>query len=331
MKRIVDRCLARLVTVLVLAVAAPAQVQTQTQDFPSKPVRIIVPYAPGGGTDAVARFIGEKLAERLGQAVVIDNRAGAGGVVGTEQAARSPADGYTLVLGSTATHAVNPSLYRKISYDAIADFDAIGLIATTPALLVVNSTLPVDSVSKLLDYIRSRPGDKAPSFASAGAGSIQHMAGELFKSMTGTDILHIPYKGAGPAMTDLLAGHVSMAFDTMPSAMPQVRAGRVKALGISSSKRHAALPDVPTIGETVPGYELLTWYGLFAPRSTPPAVVQRLNAELRQVLGDAGVQDKFRQAGLDIQWSTPQALAERLKADVPRMRKLIEQAGARVD
>jgi tripartite-type tricarboxylate transporter receptor subunit TctC len=183
----------------------------------------------------------------------------------------------------------------------------------------------------LLELIRKRQGSGGLTYASAGAGSIQHMAGELFKSQTRVDVLHVPYKGAGPAMTDLLAGHVSMAFDTMPSAMPQARAGKIKALGISSAKRHPALPDVPTIGETVPGYELVTWYGLFAPRGTPPAVVERISAEVGRALASPDVQEKFKAAGLDAYWSTPAEFAALVRAEVPRMRKLIEQAGAKAD
>ena len=301
------------------------------QPFPSRPLRLVVPYAPGGGTDAVARIVGEKLAELLGQPVVIDNKPGAGGVVGTELTARAAPDGYTMVLGSTATHAVNPSLYSKAGYDPIADFVAITPLATTPALLVVNASLPVSSVTELLDLIRKRQGPGGLTYASAGAGSIQHMAGELFKTLTKVDVLHVPYKGAGPAMTDLLAGHVSMAFDTMPSAMPQVRAGKIKALGISSARRNPAVPDVPAIAETVPGYDLVTWYGLFAPRGTPSAIVDRINAEVGRALASPDVQEKFKAAGLDASWSTPAEFAALVRAEVPRMRRLIEQAGAKVD
>lgn len=325
------RIAARLLTVTIATLLSAAAGLSAAQVFPSKPVKIIVPYPPGGGTDAVARIIGEKLADLLGQPVVVDNRAGAGGVVGTELAAQAAPDGYTLVLGSTATHAVNPSLYRRVTYDPIGDFVAVSPIATTPALLVVNKELSVDSLSELLEYIRSKPGNAAPTFASAGAGSIQHMAGELFKSTTKSEILHIPYKGAGPAMADLLAGHVAMAFDTMPSALPQVRAGKIKALGISSAGRHQALPDVPAIAEVVPGYELVTWYGLFAPKGTPADVVERINSDVRKALDSNEVKEKFRSAGLDPSWSTPAQFAELVKAEVPKMRRLIEQAGAKVD
>ena len=310
---------------------AAATAPVGAQDFPSRPLRIIVPYPPGGGTDRVARIIGEKLAEQMSQPVVIDNRAGAGGVVGTEASARAAPDGYTMVLGSTATHAVNPSLYSKPGYDPIADFVAISPLATTPAILVVNASLQVSSLQELLAMLRApRPG-VSMTFASAGAGSLQHMAGELFKSMTKADILHVPYKGAAPAMTDLLAGHVTMAFDTMPSAMPHVRAGKLKALGISSPKRVPSLPDVPAIAEFVPGYELITWYGLLAPRGVPAPIVERLNGEVRKALESRDVADKLTQAGLDPMWSGSAEFSAMVRADVPRMRQLIQASGAKAD
>jgi tripartite-type tricarboxylate transporter receptor subunit TctC len=322
----------RLLTVMLSALlCAVASAPVGAQDFPSRPLRIIVPYPPGGGTDRVARIIGEKLAEQMGQPVVIDNRAGAGGVVGTEASARAAPDGYTMVLGSTATHAVNPSLYSKPGYDPIADFVAISPLATTPAILVVNASLQVSSLQDLLAMIRMpRPGVSV-TFASAGAGSLQHMAGELFKSMTKADILHVPYKGAAPAMTDLLAGHVTMAFDTMPSAMPHVRAGKLKALGISTPKRVPSLPDVPAIAEVVPGYELITWYGLLAPRGVPAPIVERLNGEVRKALESRDVADKLNQAGLDPMWSGTAEFAAMVRSDVPRMRQLIQASGAKAD
>ncbi|MEY4213723.1 MAG: hypothetical protein RL458_1949 [Pseudomonadota bacterium] len=322
----------RLLTVMLSALlCAVASAPVGAQDFPSRPLRIIVPYPPGGGTDRVARIIGEKLAEQMGQPVVIDNRAGAGGVVGTEASARAAPDGYTMVLGSTATHAVNPSLYSKPGYDPIADFVAISPLATTPAILVVNASLQVSSLQDLLAMIRTpRPGVSV-TFASAGAGSLQHMAGELFKSMTKADILHVPYKGAAPAMTDLLAGHVTMAFDTMPSAMPHVRAGKLKALGISAPKRVPSLPDVPAIAEVVPGYELITWYGLLAPRGVPALIVERLNGEVRKALESRDVADKLNQAGLDPMWSGTAEFAAMVRSDVPRMRQLIQASGAKAD
>ncbi|MDB5858449.1 MAG: hypothetical protein JWQ76_2138 [Ramlibacter sp.] len=303
----------------------------QTTDYPNKPIRLITPFPPGGGTDVVARIIGEKLAELLAQPVVIDNRGGAGGSLGTEQAARAPADGYTLVLGSTATHAVNPSLYSKVGYDPITDFVAISQVASTSLLLVVRPTLPVKNVAELIALSKTMPAAAGLTYASAGPGSAQHLGGELFKSLSGANLLHIPYRGAGPAMADLLAGHVDMMFDTMPSAMPQARSGKLRMLGISSLARAADLPAVATIAETVPHYELVSWWGLFAPKGTPPAVVERLNGAVKRALASRDLQDKFKAAGIDGNWSSSADFAALVRAEVPKWRKVIEQSGAKVD
>lgn len=301
------------------------------QSYPSKPIHLITPFPAGGGTDTVARIVGDKLAQLLGQPVLIENKAGAGGSLGTELAARAPADGYTLVLGSTATHAVNPSLYSKVGYDPIADFVAVSPVASTPLVLLVNPQLPARNVTELIALSKSSSQTTPLTFASAGAGSAQHLGGELFKTVSGARILHVPYKGAAPAMADLLGGHVAMVFDTMPSAMPQVRAGKLRVLGISSPKRHSALPEVPAIAETVPGYELVTWYGLFAPKGTPTEVVARLNAEVRRVLESSDVREKFIAAGLDPNWSNPQDFARLLQSEVPKWRKVIQASGAKVE
>jgi len=300
-------------------------------DYPVRPIHLITPFPPGGGTDAVARIVGEKLASLLGQAVVIENKAGAGGSLGTELAARAAPDGYTLVLGSSATHAVNPSLYSKLGYDPIADFAPISPVASTPLLLMVNASVPAANVAELVALAKARGGKSELTYASAGTGSAQHLGGELFKSMTGAGILHVPYKGAGPAMVDLLAAHVDMAFDTMPSALPQVGSPKLKVLGISSPARNPALPDVPAIAESVPGYELVTWYGLFAPSGTPPAVVERLNAAVKEALDSKDVQDKFGAAGIEPTWSSPADFAALLAREVPKWRKVIEQSGAKID
>jgi tripartite-type tricarboxylate transporter receptor subunit TctC len=300
-------------------------------DYPNRPIRLITPFPPGGGTDAVARIIGEKLAEQLGQPVVIDNRAGAGGNLGTEMAARATPDGYTLVLGSTATHAVNPSLYGKPGFDPIADFVAVSPVASTPVLLVVNPSLPVKNVAELIALAKSKSANTGLTFGSAGPGSAQHLGGELFKATSGVSLLHVPYKGAGPAMVDLLSGNVDMMFDTMPSALPQARSGKLRILGISSAARNAALPDVPAIAETLPGYELVTWWGLFAPKGTPQAAVDRLNQEVRAALASKQVLDKFKTAGIEANWSSPADFAALVKRELPKWRKVIQQSGAKID
>lgn len=299
--------------------------------YPDRPIHLITPFPPGGGTDAVARIVGEKLASLLGQPVVVENKAGAGGSLGTELAARAAPDGYTLVLGSSATHAVNPSLYSKLGYDPIKDFSAISPVASTPLLLMVNASVRANTVSELIALAKARSGKNEMTYASAGTGSAQHLGGELFKAMTGTNIMHVPYKGAGPAMVDLLAAHVDMAFDTMPSALPQVGSPKLKVLGISSPARKASLPDVPVIAETVPGYELVTWYGLFAPSGTPSEIVERLNQAVKQALESKDVQDKFSAAGIEPTWSTAGDFAALVSREVPKWRKVIEQAGAKID
>jgi tripartite-type tricarboxylate transporter receptor subunit TctC len=301
------------------------------QDYPNRPVKLVTPFPPGGGTDAVARIIAEKLTQLLQQPVVVENRAGAGGSLGTKITAAAAADGYTLVLGSAATHAVNPSLYSNVGYDPIKDFDAISPIATTPLLLLVKSALPVNSVAELIALSKQRSGNASLNYGSAGTGSAQHLGGELFKSMAHANILHVPYKGAGPAMNDLLGGHIDMVFDTMPSAMPQLKSPQLKALGVSSLTRNAQLPSIPAISETVPGFEMITWYGLFGPKGMPKAVVQKLNSGIKAALDDPAVQSKFMSAGITPSWSTSEAFASLVQREVVKWREVIEKSGAKID
>lgn len=301
------------------------------QDYPNRPVKLVTPFPPGGGTDAVARIIAEKLTQLLQQPVVVENRAGAGGSLGTKITAAAAADGYTLVLGSAATHAVNPSLYSNVGYDPIKDFDAISPIATTPLLLLVKSALPVNSVAELIALSKQRSGNASLNYGSAGTGSAQHLGGELFKSMAHANILHVPYKGAGPAMNDLLGGHIDMVFDTMPSAMPQLKSPQLKALGVSSLTRNAQLPSIPAISETVPGFEMITWYGLFGPKGIPKAVLQKLNSGIKAALDDPAVQSKFMSAGITPSWSTSEAFASLVQREVVKWREVIEKSGAKID
>jgi tripartite-type tricarboxylate transporter receptor subunit TctC len=313
------------------ALLAHGTAAAQPGGYPDRSIRLISPFPPGGGTDAVARIIAARLTEQLGQQVVIDNRAGAGGSVGTDLAAHAPADGYTLVLGSSATHAVNPSIYPHLGYDPIADFAPVSLVAQTSLVLMVRPTLPAKNIAELVALAKQRPAGAGLTFASAGPGSAQHLGGELFKSLSGANLLHVPYRGAGPAMTDLLAGQVDMMFDTKPSALPQVRAGKLRALGVSSAKRDPELPNVPAIAETVPRYELVTWYALFAPKGTPPAIVERLNAEVQRALASPQVRDQFKAAGIDPSGSSAAALGALLKTEVPKWRKVIQDSGAKLD
>lgn len=311
--------------------AVGSNIAAQPVNYPTKAIRLVTPFPPGGGTDAVARIAADKLSVLLGQAVVVENKAGAGGSLGTELAARAAADGYTLVLGSSATHAVNASLYPELSYDPVKDFAAVSTLATTPLLLMANASVPAKSVSELIDVSKTREAGKTMTYASAGVGSAQHLGAELFKSMTKAPLLHVPYKGAGPAMVDLLAGHVDIAFDTMPSALAQIKSDKLKVLGISSPERSNMLPDVPAIAETVPGYELVTWYGLFAPAGTPPAVVDTLNAAVKRMLESEDVQAKFKTAGIEPYWSSPADFSTLVKNEIPKWRKVIEQSGAKIE
>ncbi|WP_232464737.1 Bug family tripartite tricarboxylate transporter substrate binding protein [Bordetella genomosp. 8] len=299
--------------------------------YPDRPIRLITPFPPGGGSDVVARIIGEKLGSLLGQGVIIENKAGAGGSLGTAFVARAAPDGYTLVLGSTATHAINPSLYKDLGYDPIKDFAPVSPVASTPLLLMVNASVPANNVGELIALAKKRGASNEMTFASAGTGSAQHLGGELFKMMTGTRIMHVPYKGAGPALVDLMAGQVDMDFDTMGSALPQAGSPKLKVLGISSLSRNPALPKVPAIAESVPGYEMITWYGLFAPRGTPPEVVERLNAAVKQALDAKDVRDKFATLAIEPTWSSSADFAALVDRDVPKWRKVIEQSGAKVD
>ncbi len=325
-----SKTLSWMVAVLMFA-GAFAGAPVLAQDYPNRPVKLVTPFPPGGGTDAVARIIAEKLTQILQQPVVVENRAGAGGSLGTKITAAAAADGYTLVLGSAATHAVNPSLYSNVGYDPIKDFDAISPIATTPLLLLVKSALPINSVAELIALSKQRSGNASLNYGSAGTGSAQHLGGELFKSMAGANILHVPYKGAGPAMNDLLGGHIDMVFDTMPSAMPQLKSPQLRALGVSSLTRNAQLPSIPAIAETVPGFEMITWYGLFGPKGMPKAVVQRLNSGIKAALEDPAVQLKFVNAGISPSWSTSDAFASLVQREVVKWREVIEKSGAKID
>jgi len=262
-----------------LPVAAFAQAKTT---YPTKPIRLIVAFPPGGSTDIVARLVGQKLSERLGQQVIIDNRGGAGGMLGTEIAARANADGYTLTMGTTSTHVIAPAAYPSVKYDPVADFVPITLVASTPYLLVLNPSVPAKSVKDFVGLMKSQPGRL--NYASAGAGSTTHLAMEMLKLASGTDIVHIPYKGNGPAGAAVVGGQVQALFGSMPAVLPQAKSGKVRAIGVGTAKRSPALPDVPTVAEQgYPGFEVSLWLGFFAPKGTPAAITTRLYNELQAI------------------------------------------------
>ncbi len=308
-----------------LCIAQPVAAQS----YPVKPVRIVVPYPPGGVTDILTRIIGQKLTETWRQQVVIDNRAGGSGNIGAEAVVRAPADGYTLLSASTV-HTVNPSLYARLSYDPLKDFTSITLLAQVANVLVVHPSLPVKSVKEFIAFARQRPGQL--HYSSAGNGSAPHLTAELFKMKTGVNLVHVPYKGAAPAMTDVLAGHVMLTFATAPSGVPPVQQGKLRALGVSSARRMPALPEVPTIAEAgVPGYEAVGWNGLVGPAGLPPAVVAAINAEVGRILKAPDIHKRLVDLGVEPRTSTSGELAAFLKEEVTKWAKVVKESGARVD
>ncbi len=301
----------------------------QAADWPAKPITIIVPFVAGGTTDIVSRIVGKKLSESLHQPVIIDNRGGAGGTVGAAIAARAPADGNTFFM-ATIAHTIAPALYKNLSYDFSRDLDPVGLVASTPNVLIVNPSIPVNTVGELIAYIKAHPG--AVNFGSAGTGSTEHLSGELFRSLTGTKITHIPYKGGAPMMADLISGQIQMAIETSPSAYPQVRSSRVKALAVTTLKRSPAYPGVPTLDEAgVPGYDVTTWYALMAPHGTPAAIVQRMNVELGRVLKEDDVEKQFVKQGLTAGNMTPDQLATFIHSETLKWGKVVKESGAKLE
>lgn len=305
----------------VLATAAAAQ------GFPTKPVRLVVTFPPGGAPDILARLFAEKA--QLGQNLVVDNKPGAGGNIGAADVAKSPPDGHTLVLATVGTHSINGALYSKMPYDMVRDFAPVGHIASAPNLLVVNNDLPVKTVAELIAYMKANP-DKL-SFGSPGVGTSVHVSGELFKSMTGTKMVHVPYKGRQFAIPDLVGGQIQVMFDNMPSALPMAKEGKIRALGQTTAKRSGAAPDVPTVAETVPGFEATTWFALFAPAGTPKEVVAKINAELQRVFKLPEVADKLKGLGLEPWISTPEELARYQASEIVKWAKVVKDSGAKAD
>lgn len=305
--------------------AAASVSAAHADDYPTRPIRLIVPFAAGGGNDTVARLVGDSLAKRLGQAVVVDNRPGAGGVVGAEAAARAPADGYTLFLGGVGSHAINPNLHKDLPYDPIKDFAAVSLLASAPLILVVHPSVPAQSVQELIAYARSHPGKL--NYASNGNGSSSHLAAVMFASMTGTDMVHIPYKGLSPALTDLLSGQDQLMFSSVVAILPHVRAGKLRALAVTSRKRMALLPDIPTIAESgVANYETSSWYGILAPAGTPPEIVRRLHDEIVKVLAQDDVRNALAREGAEPVGDTPEEFTAFIRAEKQRMGDVIKSS-----
>ena len=290
----------------------------QAEDYPTRPIRLIVPFAPGGGNDTVARLVGEALGRRLGQPVVVDNRTGAGGVVGAEAAAKAPADGYTLFLGGVGSHAINPNLHKDLPYDPIKDFTAVSLLASAPLVLVVHPSVPAQSVQQLIGFARSHPGKL--NYASNGNGSSSHLAAVMFASLAGIDMVHIPYKGLSPALTDLLSGQDELMFSSAVAILPHVRVGKLRILAVTSKKRMSLLPDVPTIAESgVANYETSSWYGILAPAGTRPEIVRRLHDEIVKVLAQDDVRKALAQEGAEPVGNSSEEFAEFIRLEKQRL------------
>ena len=314
---------------LVLACCAAAA-QALAQGYPAKPVKVVVPYPPGGGNDTLGRLFAIKLSERMGQQFVVENRPGAGAMIGTEAAAKSPPDGYTILLSSIATHALSPNLYARVPYDPIRDFAPITLLGIAPTVLVVNNDVPAKDLAELIAAAKAKPGGLA--YASVGNGTPPHINAEVFKAVAGVDLLHVPFKGGGPALVDLMAGRVQVMLDTAASAMPHVRSGKLRALAISAPKRSPEYPDLPTFAEAgLPQYDTNAWYSMHAPAGTPPEVVRRLNAELVAILKDPDVVARFKQLTTDPVGNTPEEFAVYVKAELDKYARIIKAAGIRLD
>ncbi|WP_316149469.1 tripartite tricarboxylate transporter substrate binding protein [Cupriavidus sp. BIC8F] len=304
-------------------------------EFPAKPVRIIVPYPPGGTTDMVARLIGEQLATQWKQSVVVDNRPGAGGIVGTGTAAKSTADGYTLLMGSVGEFGINPALYKKLPYDADADFAPVAMVARVPNVVVLSPAFAerarVQTLPEFIAYLKANP--KRVNMASAGNGTSTHLAGELFQRMTGTEMSHVAYKGSSPAISDLMGGSVDVMFDNLPASLPFIRSGKLKPLAVTTPARSSALPNVPTVAAAgpVPGFDASPWFGLLAPRGVPAAVAQKISQDLTRVLSEPAVQAKMRELGAEPAPSSPEAFADVLKKDRQKWGEIVRLSGASVD
>jgi tripartite-type tricarboxylate transporter receptor subunit TctC len=309
------------------ASAMPVLAQ-DAKDYPTRPIRFIIPYPPGGGTDVVARVLSEPLAAVLGQPIVIDNRGGAGGSLGTELAAKAAPDGYT-ILFTLSSHTINPKLYTNLPFDTERDFTPVSLAALSPQILVANPSLPVNNMRELIALAKAQPGKL--NFASVGTGSPAHIAGELLKLKAGIDMVHVPYKGGGPAIADTLGGQVQLAFVTLPAAMQQVKAGKLKALAIASDQRSAVAPDIPTIAETVPGCVVNSWYGALAPAKTPPAIVAKLQAAFAKVLAMPEVKEKLFAQGAEAKSSTSAEFAARIHDELKEWEYVIREAKIKVE
>lgn len=298
-------------------------------DFPNKPLTMIVPFSAGGTTDILARIVGQALGQELGESIIIENKPGAGGNIGAQQAARAKADGYTLFMGTVGTHAINQSLYKKLPYDPLKDFTPLSRVATVPNLLVAHPSRPYKTVQEMIAYAKANPGDV--TYGSPGSGASPHVSGALFQSMTGAELTHIPYKGSAPAVSDLLGNQIAVMFDNMPSAIQHVRSGKLRPIAVTTAKRSPELPDVPTIAEAgVPGYEATSWFGLWAPAGTPAPVLDKLHSALTKVLQDPAVVKKIADQGGEVVIDTPAEFEAFIQSEAAKWGKVVKESGAEV-
>lgn len=323
---LVRRALCRTFPALLLAAAAPLGVQAQT--YPSQTVQIIVPYPAGGTADILGRELAERLSKTWGRPVVVENKAGAGGALGVDLVAKARPDGHQLVLGVTGALTIAPHM-RKLPYDPLRDLAPISLVGASPSMLAVHPSVPANSVSELIALAKAQPGKL--TFSSAGIGTSVHIAGELFKSMAGIDILHVPYKGGTPSVQGLLGGEVSMTFETVPILQPHVQTGRLKGLGVTSATRSAQAEKLPPLADTLPGYQVTTWFGLFAPAGTPPEVVSKIHRDLVDAMSSAALRSKMASLGIDVIASTPAGLTDHLQTELKRFGKVIQDANIKAD
>ena len=309
---------------ILIAMVLLAPVVMAQQAYPNKPVRIIVPYPPGGTADIIGRTIAEKLGVLWGQSVIVENRAGAGGTIGVDAVAKAAPDGYTMVLGVTGPLTIAPSINAQLAYDPLRDLVPITLVAAVPSLIAIHPSVPARDLKELIALAKSQPGKL--TFASAGTGTSVHIAGELFKSMAGVDIIHVPYKGGAPALNDLLGGQVSMIIENMPQLLPQVRAGKIRALAVTSQQRSPTLADLPAVAEILPGYVATTWFGLLAPAKTPQEIVRKVQSDVAKIGMLPDVKERFTGLGADVIASTPEAFAKHLQSELVRFSKVIKDA-----
>ena len=316
---------ARIFIVFIAFIANVSAVSAQSQPYPNKPIKIISPFATGGIADTFSRVVGQGLSESLGQPVVVENKTGGGGNIGADFVAKAPADGYTLVMGNIGSHAVNPYLMKNMPYDPLKDFEPVAYVLDAEGLVVVNPAIPVKNVNELIAYVKARPGQV--SYGSGGMGTTSHLAGELFKSLAKVDMTHIPYKGNAPAITDLIGGQTQVMFATMPTVLPYVKTDKLKALAVIGSSRASSLPEVPTVAETVPGFDVSNWIGIFAPAGTPKPIINKLNAEIIKIMQQPAVQKRLETEGAKFKPMTPEAFGAFQKNEALKWAKTIKDSG----